>query len=142
MITAPVDSAPPDTSSTRDPRWRAASVAPLALAAVVSVVVIAWPRPALWLDEAQSVAIAHRSLPGIVDALRADGAPPIYYVVLHVWMSVFGTGDTAVRSLSITGSWTRVRRCSASSVRRVVPAGPPPARARCTSTRAARSTAN
>ena len=69
--------------------------------ACIGLTMIVWPRPPLWLDEAQSVAIARRSLPGLVDGLRADGAPPIYYVLLHGWMQVFGHGDVAVRSLSI-----------------------------------------
>jgi mannosyltransferase len=69
--------------------------------ACIGLIMIVWPRPPLWLDEAQSVAIARRSLPGLVDGLRADGAPPIYYVLLHGWMQVFGHGDVAVRSLSI-----------------------------------------
>ena len=33
-------------------------------------------------------------------ALRHDGAPPLYYALLHVWTAVFGSGDWAVRSLS------------------------------------------
>src|SRR4051812_43400092 len=70
----------------------AAVAAPAALAR--------WPRRALWLDGAQSVAIARSSMGGIVDGLRADGAPPLYYVLLHGWMKVFGEGDAAVRSLS------------------------------------------
>jgi hypothetical protein len=63
-----------------------------------------WPRPALWLDEAQSVAIASLPLADIPGALREDGAPPLYYVVLHLWMRLFGDGDAAVRSLSVTAS--------------------------------------
>src|SRR4051794_13595840 len=59
-----------------------------------------WPRSALWLDEAQSVAIARLPLGQIPRALRQDGAPPLYYVLLHQWMSFFGVGDGAVRSLS------------------------------------------
>jgi mannosyltransferase len=54
----------------------------------------------LWLDEAQSVAIATMGLPEMVDGLRSDGAPPLYYVLLWAWTSLFGTGDVAVRSLS------------------------------------------
>ncbi len=60
-----------------------------------------WPRSALWLDEAQSVSIASEPLTSIPDVLRVDGAPPLYYMVLHVWMELFGSGDNAVRSLSI-----------------------------------------
>src|SRR4051812_46892073 len=59
-----------------------------------------WPRSALWLDEAQSVAIARLPLRQIPGALRQDGAPPLYYVLLHEWVSVFGAGNGAVRSLS------------------------------------------
>src|SRR5258706_245124 len=32
--------------------------------------------------------------------LRHDGAPPLYYYLLHGWIKVFGTSDLAVRSLS------------------------------------------
>ena len=55
----------------------------------------------LWLDEAQSVAIA-REPPGsgLVEALRRDGSPPLYYLLLHAWMRLFGDGDPAVRALS------------------------------------------
>src|SRR5450759_5280429 len=55
----------------------------------------------LWLDEAQSVAIARLPLPGLFAALRQDGSPPLYYLLLHYWMGWFGTGDNiAVRALS------------------------------------------
>jgi hypothetical protein len=55
---------------------------------------------ALWLDEALSVNIARLPLPQLFTALRHDGSPPLYYVVLHGWMRLFGTGDDAVRALS------------------------------------------
>ena len=54
----------------------------------------------LWLDEALSVNIARLPLGDMVDALRRDGHPPLYYLLLHAWMAVFGHGDEAVRSLS------------------------------------------
>ncbi|MDQ3978813.1 MAG: glycosyltransferase family 39 protein [Actinomycetota bacterium] len=54
----------------------------------------------LWLDEALSVNIARLPLGDIPDALRHDGAPPFYYVLLHAWMRVFGEGTFAVRALS------------------------------------------
>jgi len=53
----------------------------------------------LWLDEAQTVAIAHLPLGRIPEALRHDGAPPLFYLLLHAWMRVFGTGNVAVRFL-------------------------------------------
>jgi len=54
----------------------------------------------LWLDEALSVHIARLGPGEIVDALRQDGHPPLYYFVLHGWMSVVGESDLAVRALS------------------------------------------
>ena len=55
---------------------------------------------ALWLDEALSVSIARLPLAQLPAALRLDGSPPLYYALLHLWMQVFGEGDTAVRLLS------------------------------------------
>ena len=55
-------------------------------------------RSPLWLDEALSVNIAKLPIGQIPAALRHDGHPPLYYVLLHVWMSVLGSGDVAVRS--------------------------------------------
>jgi mannosyltransferase len=57
-------------------------------------------RSDLWLDEALSVNIATLPLGEMFDALRRDGHPPLYYLLLHGWTSVFGEGDAAVRSLS------------------------------------------
>ncbi len=54
----------------------------------------------LWLDEALTVNIAHVPLSQLEDALRRDGAPPLYYLLLHGWMALFGTGDVAVRAMS------------------------------------------
>lgn len=54
----------------------------------------------LWLDEAQSVAIARLPLAQLFDALRQDGSPPLYYVLLHAWIEMFGTSATSVRALS------------------------------------------
>ncbi len=54
----------------------------------------------LWLDEALTVNIAKLPLSELRDALRQDGAPPLYYVLLHGWIQIFGATDLAVRALS------------------------------------------
>ena len=54
----------------------------------------------LWLDEAITVSISHLPLPKLFEALRHDGSPPGYYVLLHFWMRLFGTSTTAVRALA------------------------------------------
>ncbi len=92
-------SASTDTGrSTRLPPW----VAPAAVSAIV-VVGIALrfvQRSPLWLDEALSVNIAQLPVGDLLEALRHDGHPPLYYLVLHYWMEVVGDGDAAVRALS------------------------------------------
>jgi len=76
--------------------WQALTAA----AVVVGVVVRFAADSHLWLDETLSVNIARLPLGDLFEALRHDGAPPLYYVLLHWWMEVFGTGTIAVRSLS------------------------------------------
>jgi mannosyltransferase len=72
------------------------------VAAVFAVAVFLrfWTPSALWLDEALNVDISKLPVGQIPAALRHDGAPPLYYVMLHYWMKVFGTGDLAARSLA------------------------------------------
>jgi hypothetical protein len=66
----------------------------------VSVWLRFWTPTQLWLDEALTVNIAHLPVGQIPGALRRDGAPPLFYVLLHYWMALFGAGNLAVRSLS------------------------------------------
>jgi uncharacterized membrane protein len=74
---------------------------PVATGLVAVGVVLRFLAPSqLWLDEALSVNIAKLPLGKIPGALRHDGAPPLYYVVLHFWMLAFGEGNFAVRALS------------------------------------------
>jgi 4-amino-4-deoxy-L-arabinose transferase-like glycosyltransferase len=54
----------------------------------------------LWLDEALSVDIARLPVLRLLTALRHDGSPPLYYLLLHGWMWLFGSSDAAVRLLS------------------------------------------
>lgn len=78
---------------------------PLVVAGLVATVVLSLVgrflvTTPLWLDEALSVNIARLPISEIGDALRRDGHPPLYYLLLHGWMELFGEGDRAVRSLS------------------------------------------
>jgi uncharacterized membrane protein len=70
------------------------------VAVVAGVVLRFWAPTALWLDEANSVNIAKLPVTQIPGALSHDGAPPLYYLLLHYWMAFFGRGDFAVRALS------------------------------------------
>lgn len=54
----------------------------------------------MWLDEALTAHIASLPIGQIPGALRHDGHPPLYYVLVHLWTQVFGTSDLAFRSLA------------------------------------------
>ena len=77
--------------------WAAAGIVGVVLIGIALRFVSRGP---LWLDEAQSLAIARQPLGHLADALKHDGAPPLYYTLLHVWTGWFGTSTFAVRSLS------------------------------------------
>jgi 4-amino-4-deoxy-L-arabinose transferase-like glycosyltransferase len=66
----------------------------------VGLVLRFWTRSGLWLDEALTVDIARLPLDQIPNALKHDGAPPLYYYLLHFWIVLFGQSNVAVRSLS------------------------------------------
>jgi len=55
----------------------------------------------LWSDEGVSVALAQRHLATIARDAAHDIHPPLYYYLLHFWVRLFGTGEIAVRSLSV-----------------------------------------
>lgn len=52
----------------------------------------------LWLDEALSVDIARLPPGQLLDALRRDGSPPLWYLLLHYWIAAFGDSSAAVRA--------------------------------------------
>lgn len=55
----------------------------------------------LWIDEALTVGLAQQPLTEIPSVLRLDGSPPLYYLALHLWMELFGSGEVATHSLSL-----------------------------------------
>jgi hypothetical protein len=55
-----------------------------------------------WIDEGLSVGIASHDFTDIPGLLRQDGAPPLYYLLLHVWLDVVGgNGETRTHALSL-----------------------------------------
>ncbi len=55
----------------------------------------------LWRDEAYSILVAERSPAFFFGNLTFE--PPLYYLLLHVWIRIVGTSEIAVRSLSLVG---------------------------------------
>lgn len=84
----------------RDDAMRTTLGLAIAAAVLVGVILRFWTRSDLWSDEALSANIANLPLHRLQGALRQDGAPPLYYALLHFWMRVFGTGDATIRAMS------------------------------------------
>jgi mannosyltransferase len=79
--------------------WLAAGVAALVL---VSLVLRTRALDAaFWIDEGLSVGIASFGFLDIPGVLEQDGSPPLYYLLLHVWMQLFGNGEEATHALSV-----------------------------------------
>lgn len=55
----------------------------------------------VWRDEAFSILLTQKPLFSFITRIAFE--PPFYYVLLHYWMKLFGTGEIAVRSLSLLG---------------------------------------
>lgn len=55
----------------------------------------------LWRDEAFSFFLARQNLTAIIATTAQDFNPPLYYLLLHIWMQIFGFSEIALRSLSI-----------------------------------------
>jgi hypothetical protein len=92
--------APAPAKTRRPVPWRALGTAAVGAAVALGIAARFVARSHLWLDEALTVNIAALPLRSLTEALRHDGSPPLYYVVLHFWIRLFGTGTIAVRALS------------------------------------------
>lgn len=54
-----------------------------------------------WFDEAYSIKLAQQSFSELIKLAALDAHPPVYYVILKIWGSIFGWSDFAMRSLSV-----------------------------------------
>ena len=55
-----------------------------------------------WIDEGLSVGIASFPLLEIPGVLRQDGSPPLYYMLLHLWIDLFDSrSEAATHALSV-----------------------------------------
>ncbi len=71
----------------------------MVLALVIRLVGI--ERESLWIDEAYSLWFARQSYGDLVgDIALTEFNPPLYYLVLHIWVDLFGESVTSIRLLS------------------------------------------
>lgn len=54
-----------------------------------------------WRDEAFTMLISIKTPWEIIQALIHDQSPPLYFLTLHYWIQLFGTGEYEVRLLSV-----------------------------------------
>ena len=76
----------------------------VAISVLIGIALRFAPRSGMWLDEALSSNIAQLPLGDIPSALRRDGHPPLFYVLLHFWTSLpkplGGGSDWSIRAFS------------------------------------------
>jgi len=81
-------------------RWQSAT-ALLALAAFSLWIRTRILGAGFWIDEGISVGIAHHHFTAIPHLLREDGSPPLYYLLLNIWIGWFGDSERATHTLSL-----------------------------------------
>lgn len=79
-------------------RWHAPAL-------LLLVAAVAWQAAhlntwGLWFDEAFSWQTTRFSWPDMMDRVRQDVHPPLYYVLLKIWTAALGDSVVAMRSLS------------------------------------------
>lgn len=85
----------------RLPRWASTGGILLILCAISLVIRTRYITGEFWSDEAVAVGVASHSLGAIPGILRQQGAPPLYYFILHIWINLVGSGETATHVLSL-----------------------------------------
>ncbi len=85
----------------RLPGWVLAGGFLVVLVAISAFIRTRYLGSQFWEDEAITTGISSHSLSAIPGVLRHDGSPPLFYLLLHVWMSVFGAGESATHALSL-----------------------------------------
>ncbi|MGK5095303.1 glycosyltransferase family 39 protein, partial [Deltaproteobacteria bacterium TL4] len=55
----------------------------------------------LWRDEAFSVWISQSTLAEVIQRTSGDFNPPLYYLLLNLWMKLFGNSEVALRGMSL-----------------------------------------
>jgi mannosyltransferase len=102
-IPSPVDVRTPRRLE-RVPAWASTTallVVLMAVSAYLRTRYFSAPVGQFWEDEAITTGIASHSLGAIPGILRHDGSPPLFYLLLHFWIGVFGPTESATHALSL-----------------------------------------
>jgi uncharacterized membrane protein len=55
----------------------------------------------LWLDEAITASQASQTLQGLMGSLSGGVHPPLFHLIMHYWVVLFGRSEVALRSFSL-----------------------------------------
>ena len=110
--------APPPHPRRRLSHWALAVGGLTVLAGAIRFVGLA--HQSYWFDEADTVAILHTSLSGLVTRVpHWETTPPLYFVLAWLWAHVFGYGEAGLRSLSAVAGVLTVPVASAAAAKLV-----------------------
>jgi mannosyltransferase len=85
----------------RLPRWLTTGAVLLVLLAMSAFIRTRTLSGQLWFDEAGAVGLAAQPLGSLLGAVHRAGAAPLYYLLLHVWINLFGSGENATHGFSL-----------------------------------------
>ena len=54
----------------------------------------------IWLDEAHTAYQSLKSISEIISDSSKDQNPPLYFIMIHFWVKIFGISEFGIRSLS------------------------------------------
>lgn len=72
----------------------------LSLLASFSLALILGLKQSVWFDEGYTILLIKRPVSELLRLTAVDAHPPLYYLILKGWSSIFGTSELALRSFS------------------------------------------
>lgn len=86
--------------------WLSVLLLSLAVTAILSTLLSIGQN--VWFDEGYSIFVAKMPIGRLIELVGVDAHPPLYYVVLKLWGSIFNWNEFALRFLSIIFATTSV----------------------------------
>ncbi len=74
------------------------------LGILLAILAFVWGRGRdtwYWTDEGLSLGISSHSVSRMFDALAQDTSPPLYHLLLHGWIRLFGSSEASTHTLSL-----------------------------------------
>lgn len=79
--------------------WLSILLIALSLVAILSSILALGQN--IWFDEGYSIYVAQKPVAELINLVSVDAHPPLYYLILKLWGSLFGWNEFALRFLSI-----------------------------------------